>query len=119
MSQADLPNAGREPAKRSLGGWLRRGFSVGRRNPTSRYERPTVDGCSVLLQRLDAQAGSEVIEALAERYRVAVVDEEGLLYRVDIEDARFTDEAVVRLASSLDEIDASWESGFAWPRRID
>jgi hypothetical protein len=36
-----------------------------------------------------------------------------------IDDARFPDEAVVRLASSLDEIDPNWQERFAWPKVMD
>jgi hypothetical protein len=79
-----------------------------------------VDGCAVVLQQLDtAQGGDGVIEVLSERYEVEVLDEAQLLHRIVIDDARFPDEAVVRLASSLDEIDPNWQECFAWPQAMD
>jgi hypothetical protein len=76
-----------------------------------------VDGCRVILRQLDtAQTGSEVIEALSERYEVEALDPAQLLLRVKVNDARFVDEAVVRLACVLDEIDPDWQERFAWPK---
>lgn len=104
----------------SLGEWIRRRLFPDRRIAASDYKRPSVDGCPVLLQRLDAEGGSKVVEALAERYEVVGVEgEDELLYRVEVDDARFPDEAVVRLACLLDEIDPGWQSRFAWPKQLD
>lgn len=78
-----------------------------------------VDGCPVLLQRLDtAQTGNGVIEALSERYEVEAIDQAHLRFRVAVDDARFPDEAVVRLACVLDEIDPDWQERFAWPKAV-
>ncbi len=76
-----------------------------------------VDGCAVVLQQLDTPHGGDgVIEALSERYEVEALDQTQLLFRVMVDDARFPDEAVVRLASSLDEIDPNWQERFTWPK---
>ena len=56
---------------------------------------------------------------LTARYEVQAVDQEELLYRVTVDDARFPDEAVVRLASVLDGIDGDWQGCFSWPMTLD
>lgn len=56
-----------------------------------------------------------MIKSLAERYETLALDQQGL-FRVRVDDARFPDEAVVRLASVLDELDSAWSESFAWPR---
>jgi hypothetical protein len=95
-------------------GWLRRRLSSRERSPASRSERIHVDGCPVVLQRLDtAQREDRVIEVLTERYEVEALDQ--VRYRIVVDDARFADEAVVRLACLLDEIDPNWQERFAWP----
>ena len=86
------------------------------RSATSRSERPLLNGCSVLLQQIDPDQGpAQVIELLTERYETLALDQQGL-YRVTVDDARFPDEAVVRLASVLDELDSGWSESFAWPK---
>jgi len=76
-----------------------------------------VDGCPVVLQRLDtAQPEDKVIEVLTKRYEVEALDQAQLQYRIVVDDARFADEAVVRLACLLDEIDPNWQENFVWPK---
>lgn len=80
-------------------------------------ERPSLDGCLLYMQRRDgSQEGADVIDALSERYETESVGEAGHLLRVTVDDARFPDEAVVRLASVLDEIDRDWASRLSWPK---
>ena len=82
----------------------------------SENDEPQSTGCPVLLERQEAtERGDKTIEALAERYSVETLDEARLQYRVMVDDARFPHEAVVRLASVLDEIDNDWPECFGWP----
>ncbi len=60
-----------------------------------------------------------MLDALSKRYAVEALAEGDQLLRVDVDDARFPDEAVVRLASLLDELDGEWNEHFAWPKVTD
>ncbi|HEX3609982.1 MAG TPA: hypothetical protein VHU14_10010 [Solirubrobacterales bacterium] len=64
------------------------------------------------------QEGAEILDALAKRYDVNSANENGLQYRVVIDDAYDPDEAVVRLASVLDKINRGWEDRFGWPEAV-
>ncbi|HKF81919.1 MAG TPA: hypothetical protein VKB23_03020 [Solirubrobacterales bacterium] len=82
-------------------------------------EPPQPKGCLVELRLLEGdQDVGEVIEAIRERYDVQLVNQDGPVYRVNIDDARFPHEAVITLASRLDEIDMAWGERFAWPKAI-
>jgi hypothetical protein len=75
-----------------------------------------LEGCAVLLRRLDQGGeGEDLLGALESRYELRVLDLERLRFRVTVDEARFPDEAVVRLASELDEIDPGWQDHLAWP----
>jgi hypothetical protein len=75
------------------------------------------EGCAVVLRQLDtAQREDKVIEALGARYEIEALDQEQRQFRVVVDDTRFPDEAVVRLAGVLDEIEADWPERFAWPK---
>jgi len=79
-------------------------------------DEPQSTGCPVFLERQEAtERGDKMVEALADRYSVESLDQAGLQFQVMVEDARFPHEAVVRLASVLDEIDPDWAGFFAWP----
>ena len=92
--------------------WFRRSHD---RATASENDEPQSTRCPVLLERQEAtERGDKTIEALAERYSVESL-EPGLQFQVMVEDARFPHEAVVRLASVLDEIDPDWPECFAWP----
>ncbi|MBN9621927.1 MAG: hypothetical protein J0H06_03080 [Actinobacteria bacterium] len=47
------------------------------------------------------------------------LDGVGKRFRVVVDDAFESDEAVVRLASQLDEIDPEWQRHLSWPRSAD
>jgi hypothetical protein len=75
-----------------------------------------LEGCPVLLERQEVtEPGDELIEALTNHYAVESLGEARLQFRVVVDDARFPHEAVVRLASVLDEVDPDWPGCFAWP----
>ncbi|MEZ5077152.1 MAG: hypothetical protein R2725_06905 [Solirubrobacterales bacterium] len=67
-----------------------------------------------MLERLDPQRGGEIIAALGKRY--AITDPDGGVVEVVVDDAVYPDEAVVRLASLMDEIDGDWQSRISWPK---
>lgn len=97
-------------------GWLRRRSRRTQRGPVQQ-ERPSLNGCPLLLRRLDdSQEGALTLDVLSKRYEVEALDSAAQLFRVDVDDARFPDEAVVRLASALDELDRNWGERFAWPK---
>jgi len=76
-------------------------------------------GYALLLRRKDTdQEGAEILSALAKRYKVDLANEDGLEYRVVMDDAYDPDEAVVRLASVLDKIDQGWEDRIGWPEAV-
>ena len=102
-------------------GWFRRRRRESGRAGGPVAGRPSLVGYALLLRRSDAedQDGAETLSALAKRYEVSLAEEDGLKYRVVIDDAYDPDEAVVRLATVLDEIDQGWESRFEWPRAIE
>jgi hypothetical protein len=96
-------------------GWLRRRRSS-RRSVTA---ETSLVGYALLLRRSDTdQEGAEILSTLEKRYELSPADEDGLQYRVVIDDAYDPDEAVVRLASVLDGIDGGWENRFGWPEAI-
>jgi hypothetical protein len=93
--------------------WFRRSRD---RATASENDEPRSTGCAVLLERQEAtERGDKTIEALVDRYSVETLDEARLQYRVMVDDARFPHEAVVRLATVLDEIDPDWPGCFSWP----
>jgi hypothetical protein len=76
-------------------------------------------GYTLLLRCTDVdREGAEILSALAKRYDIDLASEDGLQYRVMVDDAYDPDEAVVRLAFVLDEIDRGWEGCFRWPEAI-
>jgi hypothetical protein len=94
--------------------WLRRRST---KRPSSQLERRSPGGCGVLLQVLDqGPAAIAGLKALAQRYELAALDEDESLFRVAIADSRFPQEAVVKLASTLDEIDRDWQDYLGWPQ---
>lgn len=83
------------------------------------HKRHSLIGYVLLLRRSDTdQEGAEILSALAKRYEVSLANEDGLEYRVVLDDAYDPDEAVVRLASVLDGIDRGWEDRFGWPEAV-
>jgi hypothetical protein len=77
-------------------------------------------GPAVVVERLDDDPESGAILAqLSDRYEVGDLDGGGGRFRVVVDDAYEGDEAVVRLASQLDEIDPDWQRRLSWPRSAD
>jgi hypothetical protein len=98
--------------------WLRR-RRASSRGAGAGHKRHSLIGHALLLRRSDTdQEGAEILSALAKRYEVSPANENCLQYRVVIDDAYDPDEAVVRLASVLDEIDRDWEDRFGWPEAV-
>lgn len=97
-----------------FGRWRRGG---GGRTPpsdgTERFREPE-RGPTIVLERLDPPRGGEIIAALGKRY--AISDPDGGVVEVLVDDAVYPDEAVVRLASIMDEIDSDWQWLLSWPR---
>jgi hypothetical protein len=82
--------------------------------------KPSFSGPPVVVERLDDDPqGRAIIAELGDRYEVADLDGVGKRFRVVVEDAFESDEAVVRLASQLDEIDPEWQRYLSWPRSAD
>ena len=83
-----------------------------------RAERPEPErGPRLLIECRDSDAeGAEILAALIERYEIEALSEEGRTFRVTVDDALYPDEAVVRLASVLDEIDRDWQQHLGWPK---
>lgn len=98
-----------------LGRWRRRrsGAAPGPSDAAERFREPK-RGPTILLERLDPPRGGEIIAALGERYEVT--DPETGVVEVLVDDAVYPDEAVVRLASIMDEIDADWQWLISWPK---
>ncbi len=98
-----------------FGRWRRRGGrpKPGASDAAERFREPE-RGPTILLERLDPPRGGEIIAALAERYEVT--DRDGGIVEVLVDNAVYSDEAVVRLASIMDEIDADWQWQISWPR---
>lgn len=71
-------------------------------------------GPTIVLERLDPPRGGEIIAALGKRY--AISDPDGGVVEVLVGDAVYPDEAVVRLASIMDEIDPDWQWLISWPK---
>jgi hypothetical protein len=77
-------------------------------------------GCAVFLRRFDqGREGDDLLGAVERRHELRALDQERLRFRVTVDEARFPDEAVVRLACELDEIDPGWQDHLAWPTAID
>lgn len=98
-----------------FGRWRRGG---GGRTPSlsdaaARFREPE-RGPTIVLERLDPPRGGEIIAALGKRY--AISDPDGGVVEVLVDDAVYPDEAVVRLASIMDEIDPDWQRLISWPR---
>jgi hypothetical protein len=76
-------------------------------------------GAELLLTRVDGRGSGagEILEALAERYVVTTTEAAPEVARVVVAGIDDPDEAAVRLASILDDIDAGWEKRLTWPRR--
>ncbi len=84
---------------------------------TSTERPPAERGPRVLLECLDGEAeGTEILAVLGKRYEVTALGNESRQFEVLIDDAVFPDEAVVRLASVLDEIDHDWVRHIRWPK---
>ena len=99
--------------------WLRRRRSL-RRAASGPERRSSLVGYALLLRRTATeQEGAEILSSLRERYEVSPADEDGHRHRVVVDDAYDPDEAVVRLASVLDEIDRGWEDRLGWPEAIE
>lgn len=104
--------------------WLprrRSGASMarGEQRPTvSETTRPEPErGPKLLLECLDDDAdGAEIVAALRERYEITALGSGSRRFEVLIDDAVYPDEAVVRLASVLDEIDPDWVKHIRWPK---
>jgi hypothetical protein len=78
---------------------------------------PPLSGPVIVIECLDGDPRAQAIVAeLCGRYEVGGLDRGGERFRVVVEDAFEPDEAVVRLASQLDEIDADWQRYLSWPR---
>lgn len=74
-------------------------------------------GPRVLLESSDGGRRSlEIVGALAKRYEITPFGEGGQCFEVTVDDAVFSDEAVVRLASVLDQIDRDWQLYVEWPK---
>ena len=98
-----------------FGRWRRGG---GGRTPSlsdaaARFREPE-RGPTIVLERLDPPRGGEIIAALRKRYEVTDPDGRGV--EVLVGDAVYPDEAVVRLASIMDEIDPDWQWLISWPK---
>ena len=74
-------------------------------------------GHSVFLEyRSDDQMAEEIVAALAERFEAeAIQNAAGKMVRIFLASAVDPNEAVVKLACALDEIDPAWERIFSWP----
>jgi hypothetical protein len=101
--------------------WLRRRRP--RKPQPARRPRPSLEvtppfsGPAVVVERLDdGPNGSAILSGLSDRYEVGDLDGTAERFRVVVDDAFESDEAVVRLASQLDEIDPDWQRHLSWPR---
>jgi hypothetical protein len=98
-------------------GWF--GRRSRKRGTASDIEEPSREEQAIELRpREGGQREIELIEALRERFEVQLLDKEGPVYRVTVDDSRFSHQAVVRLVYLLDELDPSWEETFAWPEAM-
>ena len=104
--------------------WLGRRRRRKSRDP--RRPRPLLEtvtpfsGPAVVVERLDDDPESGAIVAhLSDRYEVGDLDGGARRFRIVVDDAYESDEAVVRLASQLDEIDPDWQRRLSWPRSAD
>jgi hypothetical protein len=101
-------------------GWLRRRRP--REPQRAPRPRPSLEvtpfsGPAVVIERLDDGPDGRVILAeLSDRYEVGDLGGTAERFRVVVDDAVESDEAVVRLASQLDEIDPDWQRHLSWPR---
>lgn len=72
---------------------------------------------AVVVERLDdGPQGRAILAELSDRYEVGDLEGAAERFRVVVDDASVSDEAVVRLASQLDEIDPDWQQHLSWPR---
>lgn len=70
-------------------------------------------GLRVLLQPLtDGNEAEQIIKAVGDHYEVV---RSGKVAEVIVEDVRFPDEAVVRLALLMDDIEPDWQRVISWP----
>ncbi|MFN8142407.1 MAG: hypothetical protein U0R29_08770 [Solirubrobacterales bacterium] len=68
----------------------------------------------MLLQLLsDGSEAEQIIKVIGDQYEVV---RNGDVVEVIVDDVRFPDEAVVRLALLLDDIEPDWQSVISWPR---
>jgi hypothetical protein len=68
----------------------------------------------VLLQLLsEGSEAEQIIKVIGDQYEVV---RNGDVVEVIVDDVRFPDEAVVRLALLLDDIEPDWQSVISWPR---
>ena len=75
-------------------------------------------GQSVFLESKSGdRKASEIAAALAERFETQTTeDTAGTTIHIFLASAVDPNEAVVKLACALDEIDPAWERTFSWPR---
>ncbi|MBS1895422.1 MAG: hypothetical protein JST59_29330 [Actinobacteria bacterium] len=104
--------------------WLRlrrgQGKARRRRPKLSAESAPILDGPRVVIERLDSAARSrEAVVALGALFEVTDVDGDGRRFEVILGHCSYADEAVVRLASELDDIDRDWQLYLSWPRSLD
>lgn len=100
--------------------WLRRRArkpeAIRRPKPEAEAVRPP-EGPAVVVERLDEDPqGAVIIAELGDRYEISGLDAAGRRLQVVVDDAFEQDEAIVRLASQLDEIDLGWQRHLSWPR---
>lgn len=81
-------------------------------------ERLSQASCGVLVRRLDrSREGEVLLYAIAQCHGLECVDEEAQEFRVKVVGAPDPDEAIVRLVSNLDQMDADWRQLLSWPIR--
>lgn len=82
--------------------------------PDKTRVQSTKRGLRVLLQPLsDGREAERIIKVIGDQYEVA---RRGEVVEVIVDDVRFPDEAVVRLALLMDDIEPDWQSVISWPR---
>lgn len=65
-------------------------------------------GPHLVVERLD-EDGTAILASLSNRYELEALDGGGCRFGVFVDEASFPHEAVVRMASQLDEIDPAWQ----------
>lgn len=102
-------------------GWLRRRRvkapeAVCRQKPEAE-SAPIIADPTVLVERLDDDPKADaIITELGKCYEIIDLNSSGGSFKVVIDDAFEQDEAIVRLASALDDIDLDWQRHLSWPR---